>query len=163
MESEKSEAGWKHKNLHFHILLPSKQNCCNKKICKDLKRGKYISRLKDENIPQALIFIFCFPANKIVAKRKYAKIWKEESIFLDWTYRKLWLCLSELGLICVVGFHRCVQLMQHFEHLSIVMMMMMMTEKMMMKNSFNVSSTNERIKQRSVWYKSVNFSQSINW
>ena len=124
----------------------------------------------DENI-KIFIFIFCFPANKIVAPRKYAKIWKEENIFLDWrmrTYRKLWLCLSELGLICVVGFHRCVQLMQHFEHLSIVMMMMMMmmmmmTEKMMMKNSFNVLLTNERIKQRSVWYKSVNFSQSINW
>ena len=30
------------------------------------------------------------------------------------TYRKLWLCLSELGLICVVGFHRCVQLVQNF-------------------------------------------------
>ena len=46
----------------------------------------------DENI-KIFIFIFCFPANKIVAPRKYAKIWKEENIFLDWrmrTYRKLW-------------------------------------------------------------------------
>ena len=41
------------------------------------------------------------------------------------THRQLWLSLSELWLICVVGFHRGVKLVQHFQHLPMTKMLPM--------------------------------------